>query len=82
MLKLFPAEQLGGTAMVSALASVFPGLHFVPSGGVGPQNARDYLAQPSVAAIGGSWMTPRSAIADRDFATIADLCRSAAEVAQ
>lgn len=78
--KLFPAEQLGGTALLSALAPVFPDVEFVPSGGIGPGNARDYLKHPAVAAISGSWMTPRDLIAARDFASIADLCRSALEL--
>ncbi len=82
MVKVFPAEQLGGTAMISALNSVFPEIRLVPSGGIGPHNARDYLSQPGVAAIGGSWMTPRQAIGDKDFAGIAMLCRSAVELAR
>lgn len=77
LLKMFPAEQLGGVATISALSAVFPTIRLMPSGGIGPENAAQYLAHPSVAAIGGSWMTPRQAIRSGDFRSITDLCRTA-----
>lgn len=82
LVKLFPAEQLGGVGMISALSAVFAGIRFMPSGGIGPENAREYLDHPSVAAIGGSWMAPRDAIRAGDFAGIAALCRRAVELAR
>jgi 2-dehydro-3-deoxyphosphogluconate aldolase/(4S)-4-hydroxy-2-oxoglutarate aldolase len=54
--KLFPAEPLGGAALIAALAAPFPEARFVPTGGLGTHNAADYLRLPSVLAIGGSWM--------------------------
>jgi 2-dehydro-3-deoxyphosphogluconate aldolase/(4S)-4-hydroxy-2-oxoglutarate aldolase len=54
--KLFPAAQLGGPAMVRALAGPFPGLRVVPSGGVTPMSAQEYLALPTVLAVSGSWL--------------------------
>jgi 2-dehydro-3-deoxyphosphogluconate aldolase/(4S)-4-hydroxy-2-oxoglutarate aldolase len=56
VVKLFPAAQLGGTAMVRALAGPFPGLRVVPSGGVTRGSAADYLALPTVLAVSGSWL--------------------------
>ncbi|MET3805994.1 2-dehydro-3-deoxyphosphogluconate aldolase/(4S)-4-hydroxy-2-oxoglutarate aldolase [Nakamurella sp. UYEF19] len=76
--KFFPADRLGGLAGISALAAPFPAVRFLPSGGVGVGNVVDYLAHPSVFAVGGSWMVPRAAIADRDFALIARLSAEAA----
>lgn len=75
--KFFPAEPLGGPDAVKALASVFPDVSFIPTGGIGPHRAREYLALPSVTAIGGSWMVPRETIAAGDFAAIERLCREA-----
>ncbi|MCS5717691.1 bifunctional 4-hydroxy-2-oxoglutarate aldolase/2-dehydro-3-deoxy-phosphogluconate aldolase [Herbiconiux sp. CPCC 205763] len=80
LLKVFPAEQLGGVAMIAALAAVFPEVRFMPSGGIGPTNAGAYLSHPAVTAIGGSWMAPREAIKARDFLSIADLCTAAGEL--
>lgn len=76
LLKVFPAASLGGPAFLSALAGPFPDVRFVPSGGVSLESAVDYLAVPSVAAISGNWLTPRSALLDRDFATIERLARA------
>ncbi|MER6466925.1 bifunctional 4-hydroxy-2-oxoglutarate aldolase/2-dehydro-3-deoxy-phosphogluconate aldolase [Streptomyces sp. NPDC001288] len=54
--KLFPAEPLGGTGMLRALAAPFPQARFVPTGGIGAHLMPDYLAHPAVLAVGGSWM--------------------------
>jgi 2-dehydro-3-deoxyphosphogluconate aldolase/(4S)-4-hydroxy-2-oxoglutarate aldolase len=53
--------------MLDSLAGPFPGIRFMPSGGVGAGNAVDYLAHPSVFAISGSWMATRATIAAADF---------------
>jgi 2-dehydro-3-deoxyphosphogluconate aldolase/(4S)-4-hydroxy-2-oxoglutarate aldolase len=56
VLKFFPAEQLGGISILSALAPVFPKVRFIPTGGINGKNVNDYLAKPYIAAVGGSWM--------------------------
>ena len=66
-LKLFPADRLGGLGMIDSLSGPFPGLRYMPSGGVTTGNAVEYLAHPSVFAISGSWMATRAAIAAGDF---------------
>ncbi|MEJ5867208.1 bifunctional 4-hydroxy-2-oxoglutarate aldolase/2-dehydro-3-deoxy-phosphogluconate aldolase [Pseudokineococcus sp. 5B2Z-1] len=66
LLKLFPAQPLGGPAMVRALAGPFPEVRFVPTGGVGPEVVPDYLALPSVAGVGGSWFVDRRRVAALD----------------
>lgn len=67
LVKLFPAEPLGGVKMVTALAGPFPTIKFLPTGGIAAAQLRSYLDQPSVLAVGGSWMVPASAIASRSF---------------
>jgi 2-dehydro-3-deoxyphosphogluconate aldolase/(4S)-4-hydroxy-2-oxoglutarate aldolase len=54
--KLFPAEVVGGVNALKAFAGPFPQMRFCPTGGVNPDNADEYLAQPNVVCIGGSWM--------------------------
>lgn len=76
-LKLFPAGALGGLATIEALAGPFPNVRFLPSGGVSPANATEYLASPSVFAVSGSWMATRQLIRDGDFAAIERLSREA-----
>ena len=62
-LKLFPAGVAGGLALVDALAPVFPGLSFMPSGGVSAENLGEYLAHPAVFAASGSWIAAPARIA-------------------
>ncbi|GGI44040.1 2-dehydro-3-deoxyphosphogluconate aldolase/(4S)-4-hydroxy-2-oxoglutarate aldolase [Agromyces flavus] len=76
-LKLFPAGPLGGTAAIRALAGPFPGVRYLPSGGVTAANAAEYLASPHVFAVSGSWMATRELIAAGDFDAIARISREA-----
>ena len=57
-MKFFPAEASGGRPYLSSVAGPCPHLRFCPTGGVTPENARDYLALPNVGCVGGSWLTP------------------------
>ena len=75
--KLFPAEPLGGAALIAALAAPFPEARFVPTGGLGAHNAADYLRLPQVLAIGGSWMVAPKLLAARDWETVTRLTAEA-----
>lgn len=79
--KLFPAEAVGGRALLKALAGPLPDLKYCPTGGIGPANAADYLALPNVLCVGGSWLTPQAAVAARDWAAITELARAASVLA-
>lgn len=72
-MKLFPAEAVGGRALLKAVASPVPAARFCPTGGITPATAPDYLALPNVGCVGGSWLTPPDVIARRDWATVRDL---------
>lgn len=54
--KFFPAEASGGVAALKALAGPFGHVRFCPTGGIRPDNAAEWLALPSVACVGGSWL--------------------------
>jgi 2-dehydro-3-deoxyphosphogluconate aldolase/(4S)-4-hydroxy-2-oxoglutarate aldolase len=79
-MKLFPAEALGGAAFLRALAPVFPGIAFCPTGGIDERLAADYLALPNVPIVGGSWMAPRDAIMAGDWARIRRVAERAAAI--
>ncbi|MGW6132401.1 bifunctional 4-hydroxy-2-oxoglutarate aldolase/2-dehydro-3-deoxy-phosphogluconate aldolase [Cellulomonas sp. NPDC055163] len=79
--KFFPAGTSGGAPAIAALAAPFGGVRFVPTGGVSPTNLHEYLALPSVTAVGGSWMVPRERIRARDTAGIAELTAAAVGLA-
>ncbi len=78
-LKLFPAEPSGGTAMLKAMSAVYP-VKFMPTGGVNPENVKDYLAIPSVLACGGSWMVPNNLIDEGKWDELAHLVSEAASI--
>ncbi|HEY0354149.1 MAG TPA: bifunctional 4-hydroxy-2-oxoglutarate aldolase/2-dehydro-3-deoxy-phosphogluconate aldolase [Enterovirga sp.] len=77
-LKFFPAGQSGGPAWLKSAIGPVPHVRFCPTGGVDQKNAGEYLACPNVLCVGGSWVTPKDALAARDFATIGRLAREAA----
>ncbi|MFF8677901.1 bifunctional 4-hydroxy-2-oxoglutarate aldolase/2-dehydro-3-deoxy-phosphogluconate aldolase [Streptomyces sp. NPDC015237] len=77
-MKFFPAEAAGGTAYLKALAAPLPQARFCPTGGIGPGSAPEYLALPNVGCVGGSWMLPKDAVADRDWDRVEALARAAA----
>jgi 2-dehydro-3-deoxyphosphogluconate aldolase/(4S)-4-hydroxy-2-oxoglutarate aldolase len=78
LMKLFPAAQLGGIDMLKALQGPFANVRFCPTGGVNLANLSSYLALPNVAMVGGSWLTPASAVARRQWHEITALARQAA----
>ena len=58
LLKYFPAEAAGGTAMLKSIIAPYRhlGVRFMPTGGVKPANVESYLEIPEVAAVGGTWL--------------------------
>lgn len=77
-MKLFPAEACGGRAFLSAVASPFPDARFCPTGGITPATAPLYRELANVGCVGGSWLTPRDAIAAQDWRRIERLAAEAA----
>jgi 2-dehydro-3-deoxyphosphogluconate aldolase/(4S)-4-hydroxy-2-oxoglutarate aldolase len=73
LLKFFPAEPSGGLAFLKAMAAPYAhlGIKYLPLGGLTPANMSSYLAEPSVAALGGSWLAPRELVQKQDWAAIA-----------
>jgi 2-dehydro-3-deoxyphosphogluconate aldolase / (4S)-4-hydroxy-2-oxoglutarate aldolase len=80
VLKLFPAQQLGGIGMVQALKVTFPDVVFCPTGGITRATAPDYLALSNVVCVGGSWVAPGDMLAAGDWAGIEALARDAASL--
>lgn len=78
--KFFPASLAGGVPMLKALASVFCEMRFMPTGGVSAGNLAEFLALPSVLACGGSWLTPKDAVASGDYSKITTLASEAVTI--
>ena len=77
-MKFFPAEASGGRPYLSAVAGPCPQLRFCPTGGITRETAADWLALPKVGCVGGSWLTPKDAVARGDWAVVEQLAADAA----
>ena len=78
--KFFPAENYGGLTTIKALSGPFPNMKFMPTGGVNPENIREYLSHPNIIACGGSWMVKENLIDEQKFDEIRKLVASAVEL--
>lgn len=75
LVKLFPAEDLGGVRYIKSVVSVFPRLQFMPSGGIGFDNMEPYARCRAVAATTGSWLAPKALIREGRFDEITEIAR-------
>lgn len=75
--KFFPAEPAGGLKMIKAMAAAYTEVKFMPTGGISPDNVKDYLAYDRILACGGSWMVKGDLIHAGDFDRIRELAREA-----
>ncbi|WP_340160397.1 2-dehydro-3-deoxy-phosphogluconate aldolase [uncultured Hoeflea sp.] len=80
VLKFFPAEQAGGAAYLKSLSSPLAGMQFCPTGGITPDNARDYLSLPNVVCVGGSWVAPNALVEAGDWDGITRLATEASRL--
>ena len=82
LLKFFPAVASGGLAMLTALGGPYRDITFMPTGGITAATAPDWLAQPNVAAVGGTWIAPTADIEAGRFAVITERAAAAAALHQ
>ncbi|EAQ27987.1 4-hydroxy-2-oxoglutarate aldolase/2-dehydro-3-deoxyphosphogluconatealdolase (eda) [Erythrobacter sp. NAP1] len=80
--KFFPASLAGGVPMLKAFSSVFQAMRFMPTGGVSASNLAEFLGVPSVIACGGSWLTPKDAVAQGRFDEVTALAAEALAIAK
>jgi 2-dehydro-3-deoxyphosphogluconate aldolase/(4S)-4-hydroxy-2-oxoglutarate aldolase len=76
-LKFFPAEAAGGVKALKSIAGPFPSTVFCPTGGIGPNNYKEYLALPNVKCVGGSWLAPVDVIEEKKWHIISELAAKA-----
>lgn len=83
VLKFFPAGDAGGPKMLKSLSGPYAhtGVRFIPTGGVTLENLSDYLAVPTVLAVGGTWIAKREDIRDGNWKAIEENCRRAVAAA-
>ena len=80
VVKFFPAENAGGLKMIKAMAAPYTKMKFMPTGGINPQNVREYLQCDKILACGGSWMVKGDLINSGNFADIEKLTKEASQI--
>jgi 2-dehydro-3-deoxyphosphogluconate aldolase/(4S)-4-hydroxy-2-oxoglutarate aldolase len=80
ILKLFPAEVIGGVKMVKALGGPYKGIKFIPTGGVMSSNLGHYLSLKNVLACGGSWICTPELIDSSNWSEITRLSKEAEDI--
>ena len=80
LVKLFPARESGGPAYLKALRSVFPQIPIMPTGGVSPETAPDYLTAGALCVGMGSELMPSAALAANDPQPVRAAARRALEL--
>ena len=63
-LKFFPAVPAGGVPALKGIGGPLPQAKFCPTGGIDVKNAAEFLAQPNVLCVGGSWVAPAAAMSE------------------
>ncbi|UOS58359.1 bifunctional 4-hydroxy-2-oxoglutarate aldolase/2-dehydro-3-deoxy-phosphogluconate aldolase [Helicobacter pylori] len=74
-LKFFPAEYCGGVKLLDAFNGPFKGVKFCPTGGISADNMHSYLNLENVLCVGGSWLTPKNLIQNKEWDKITEICK-------
>lgn len=82
ILKFFPAETVGGIALLKALNGPFPQVQFCPTGGVNTDNVADYLSLPNVVCVGGSWLAPSAVMQAGQWDVICQMATAACQLSR
>jgi 2-dehydro-3-deoxyphosphogluconate aldolase/(4S)-4-hydroxy-2-oxoglutarate aldolase len=76
MIKVYPAEILGGTGFIKSLTAVYKSISIMPSGGINADNMLEYMDTPHVVSCGGSWVCPYKLIVEEKFDEIEQIARA------
>lgn len=68
--------------MIKAMAAPYNQLRFMPTGGIGTQNLKDYLEFNKIICCGGSWIVKADLIKNGEFEKICKLTKEAKELAK
>ncbi|REC26834.1 4-hydroxy-2-oxoglutarate aldolase [Enterococcus pseudoavium] len=62
VVKFFPADIYGGLKAINALSGPFYDIKFLPTGGINETNFVEYLENPNVVGVGGSFILSEKVI--------------------
>ena len=77
VVKIFPAEAIGGLKLMKSMAAPYVNMKFMPTGGINAKNLNDYLAYDRIVACGGSWMVSGDLVNAGKFDEITALTKEA-----
>lgn len=77
VVKIFPAEAIGGLKLIKSIAAPYVNMKFMPTGGINAKNLNEYLAFDRIIACGGSWMVSGALIDAGKFDEITALTKEA-----
>ena len=77
VVKIFPAEAIGGLKLIKSMAAPYVNMKFMPTGGINAKNLNDYLAYDRIVACGGSWMVSGDLVNSGKFDEITALTKEA-----
>jgi len=82
ILKFFPSEAAGGTAMIKAVSAPYShlGVRFIPTGGCNINNLKEYLEMPQVLVVGGTWIAKKEMISAEKWDQIRENAAQAVEI--
>ena len=80
VVKIFPAEAIGGLPLIKAMSAPYSNMKFMPTGGINAGNIGKYLEFKKIIACGGSWMVDKKLISEGRFDEIERLCREAVDI--
>lgn len=82
LLKFFPAGTTGGMKHLKAMSAPYNhlGLSYIPLGGVNTTNLADFVSDPLIAAVGGSWLAKPDQIKNGEFDKIQAQAEEAAKI--
>lgn len=71
---------MGGLKTIKAISDPFPGLKFIPTGGIRLDNLAEYLRGYKIQAVGGFWLCKRALIISGQYAEIERLAAETAHI--
>lgn len=77
VVKIFPAEAIGGLKLIKSMAAPYVNMKFMPTGGINAKNLNEYLAFDRIIACGGSWMVSGALVDAGKFDEITALTKEA-----
>lgn len=79
MVKFFPAEPAGGLKYIRAIAAPYTMMKFMPTGGINPQNVREYRIRPH-RSMRRKLDGKNTMIENNEFDRIEELVKEAVEI--